>query len=305
MWAMIQRCETLPNILLRAQFIRSSVAIFLWKFFKVLLQHCKEAEFTAGHVEDDVLMTVSISIDAARYCEFILQEWSEDVNFLEMKMVEDDSNIHIRDDMDDHGWFFGEHIKRLIELQTDWLMDIMANLLCQFNTLSLEHVQNREQWGREDFGLNIVWGATDFIVSADFVEALDVLRSQLHILQARLNLKDFLDLWRSIADGLDQFIFGSIIMSDTRFSAQGVNQFGSDMRALFIIFQSFSARPESFFSCIRDSLKLLEMRKEDVKHLQAYLSNNEKRIGCLQLYEILHISPDQTEKILRNKKFGD
>ncbi|KAF8403560.1 hypothetical protein HHK36_011664 [Tetracentron sinense] len=104
MWAMIQRCETLPNILLRAQFIRSSAAIFLWKFFKVLLQHCKEAEFTAGHVEDDVLMTVSISIDAARYCEFILREWSEDVNFLEMKMVEDDSNIHIRNDMDDHDW---------------------------------------------------------------------------------------------------------------------------------------------------------------------------------------------------------
>ncbi|KAF8388611.1 hypothetical protein HHK36_027288 [Tetracentron sinense] len=109
-WAMIQRCETLPNILLRAQFIRSSAAIFLWKFFKVLLQHCKEAEFTAGHLEDDVLMTVSISIDAARYCEFILREWSEDGNFLEMKMVEDDSNIHRRNDMDDHGWFFGEHI---------------------------------------------------------------------------------------------------------------------------------------------------------------------------------------------------
>ncbi|XP_059665505.1 RINT1-like protein MAG2L isoform X2 [Cornus florida] len=298
-WEMIERSQTLPTILPRSQFIRLTSARFLWYFFDVLLWHCKGTEFHSDVLDDDSLTRVCISVNAARYCESKLQEWSDDVSFLEMRITENVSNCPTEDDASDNRCFFEEEIKILSELETSWLMEIITDLLQQFETLSWEYVQINEHGGREQREVE----AVNFTISVEFVEALDTIRSHLNVIRTSLNPKDFSDLWRSVANGLDHFIFRSILMSDNRFSDQGINQFGADMQALFVIFQPFCARPEAFFPCIRDSLKLLKMDKEDVRHLKVILLGDEDRMNYLRCSGISHVSFDQAWRILRNSKF--
>ncbi|KAA8544524.1 hypothetical protein F0562_022536 [Nyssa sinensis] len=221
-WEMIERCQTIPGIVAQIQFIRSTSARFLWYFFNVLLLRCKRTEFPGGSLEDDFVMRLCTSINAAKYCESKLREWSDDAKFLEMRIVENDSNVHIMDDANDNSCFFGEEIKNLAELETNWLGEIISDVLHQFETLSWEYVRSTERFEQEQKEVE----STDFTVSVDLVETLDTLRSQLNVFRMNLNPKDFMDLWRSVADGLDHFIFYSIPMSVNKFSDVGSNQFG-------------------------------------------------------------------------------
>ncbi|KAK6263470.1 hypothetical protein QUC31_009286 [Theobroma cacao] len=299
---MMDRCQNLPAILARVKFVRSTVARFFWYFSNVLLLHCKNAEFSPENPDDGALVRACESINAARYVESKLQEWSDDVSFLEMKIAENDSNIQKKDKVVDDGCFFEEEIKFLAELETNLLMEIIAVFLRQFENLTLEYDHN-EDYIDEDHNLtsNRDSAATALAVSSGFIEALDSLRSQLHVVKINLNPKDFLDLWRSVADGLDHFISGSIFASDVQFSGSQTNQFGTDMQALFLVFQPFCARPQAFFPCIRDILKLLTISKEGVKQLLAALSSK-KSEKCMQFCGVSHLSFDQVDKILRNMK---
>ncbi|XWS49411.1 hypothetical protein CRYUN_Cryun12cG0001200 [Craigia yunnanensis] len=108
--------------------------------------------------------------------------------------------------------------------------------------------------------------ATKLALSSAFIEALHALRNQLH------------------------------------FSRKQTNQFGTDMQALYLVLQPSCARPEAFFPCIRDNLKLLTMNKEAVKQLLVALASKESE-KCMQFCAISHLSLDQVDKILRNMKF--
>ncbi|KAK2640949.1 hypothetical protein Ddye_022712 [Dipteronia dyeriana] len=297
-WEMIQRCKSFPAILPRQKFIRSTAARFIWYFLNVLLLRCKKSELSLDCPADDTLMTMCGSINAARYVESKLREWSDDVNFLEMTSFQNDSGITREDGATDYNCFFREEISCLLELETNWLMEMIAFLLRQFETLSCEYIQNKDRFEQE--GLNGDSVAKDLAsaISIDFVEPLDDLRSNLRALNMNLNRKDFMDLWRSIADGLDHFIFCSIFTSKIRFSSKGINQFRVDMQALFVVFQPFCARPEAFFPCIRETLKLLKISMEEVKHLQV-VSSNDRDLSC---YGVSHLSFDQVHTILRNRK---
>nr|XP_023879771.1 RINT1-like protein MAG2L isoform X2 [Quercus suber] len=305
-WELIDRCRTMPATLLRLRFIRSTAVKFLWYFFEVLLFRFKGTEFSPDNYDDGALIRLCGLINAARYVDSKLQEWSDDVDFLEMRIAENDSKLHNKDEGIDWGCFFGEEIKNLSELETNWLMEIIAVILRAFENLSWEYVQNKGHFEEEKEVLSPVrLSATmDLVVCTDIVEALDVLRSQLQVLKTSLNPKDFLDLWRSVAEGLDHFISCSILSSEIHFSDRGVGQFETDMQALFCIFQPFCARPQAFFPCIKETLKLLKLKKEEVKHLQVVLSTGENGINYLHLSGISQIPFDQVDRVLRNRKFG-
>lgn len=289
-WEMIERCQSLETILLRTRFIRSTASRFFWHFFNILVLGYKKPEFSTVHLDHNALMRVCGSINAAKYIKSKLQEWSDDVTFLEMRIAENGSIVS--DDI----CFFSEEIKTLSELETNWLMQIITDLLYQFESLSWEYIQNNGYF--EELSASM-----DISLSINIVEALDALRNQLRVIEPILNSKDFLDLWRSLADGLDHFIFGTVLSSDIRFSDVGVNRFGSDMQALFLVFQPYCLRPEAFFPLIRDSLTILKLDKEDVKRFQVGSFNNENRIECLPHCKISHLSFDQVEKILRMRMF--
>ncbi|KAF2291772.1 hypothetical protein GH714_035540 [Hevea brasiliensis] len=304
-WEMIERCKTLPSVLLRIRFIKSTAGKFLWHFLNVLVLRCKNTGFLLDYL-NDALIKVCGSINAARYVESKLQEWSDDVNFLEMRTAERGLDIDGNDDLADNSSFFGEEIKSLLELETNWVLEIIYFLLHHFEALSWEYLQNKRYFeqGQENFTANRVPAAMDLAVSIDIVQALDAIKIQLNILKSSLNPKDFLDLWRSVADGLDRFISSSISFSDIQFSSGGIDQFKADMRALFLVFQPFCVRPDVFFPCIRETIKVLKMCREEANHLQVVASNSENRTKYLHSYGILHLSFDQVDKVLKNRKFG-
>lgn len=261
-WEMVERCETMPVVILRLQFIRLTAVRFLWHFFKVLLVQCKRTENFPDNPDDEALVRVCGSINAAKYIESKLRQWSDDVNFLEMKLAENDSSNRSKDNSTDYS-FFGEEIKCLAELATNWLMDIISVLLRQFENLSWEYLQKLKHYEQqpEDLAPVEVSSAMDLTISVDFVEPLDALRCHLILLRMTLNAKDFLDLWRSVAEGLDHFMSCSDITCGIRFSDRGISLFETDMQALFSVFQPFCVRPEAFFPCTRETIKLLKMKK--------------------------------------------
>ncbi|KAK8493965.1 hypothetical protein V6N13_029071 [Hibiscus sabdariffa] len=268
---MMDRCETLPVTLARAKFVRSTVASFFWYFSNVLLLHCKNAELSPENIDDGgALVRACESINAARYIESKLQEWSDDVSFLEMKIAENNSNIHEKDKCFTADCFFGEEIKCLAELETNWLMEVVAVLLRQFENLTLEYNHHLDDYVDEAQNTT---PNDDPAMSDSLIEALHALKNHLNVLMKNLNRNDFLDLWRSVAQGLDHFMCGSILASNVRFSRKRSVLFAADMQALFLVFQPFCARPQAFFPCIRDILKVLTMSGEEVKQLLVGLSS--------------------------------
>lgn len=299
-WQLIERCQTMPSILSRAQFIRFTAGRFLWYFFKILLFRFKATELCLDNSDDVSIVRVCGLINAVRYIWNKLQEWSDAVDFLEMKIAENDFSRPNQDDTRDNDCFFDEEIQSLSEMETNWLLEIIAVVLRQFEMLSWEYVQNNDSF-EDDHDYTNLREDVDLVVSNDFVEALDALKSWLHIVKINLNKKDFLDIWRSIAEGLDHYFSCSIVRSETWFSKMSVNQFEADMQALIFIFQPYCARPEAFFPCINEILKLLKLKKEEVQLMQAVLSNNVNRSECFHLYGISHLSVNQILQVLGYK----
>ncbi|GMN40751.1 hypothetical protein TIFTF001_009975 [Ficus carica] len=260
-WEIIERCQSMPAISPHVKFIRSTATKFLWYFFKVLLLRRRGTVIPPENFNDDALSRICVLINAARYMEFRLRQWSDDVDFLEMKVAESDCGNHGKDACIDKSSFFDEEIKSLSELETNWLMDIIAVILRQFETLSWEYIKQAKHLEEEKEGNVEALVGVDLAVTADFVEALDALRSQLHALKMSLNPKDFSDLWRSVAEGLDQFIFFSNIFTEMQFYNDRIDQFETDIHALFLVFEPFCVRPEAFFPNIREGLKLLKVNK--------------------------------------------
>ncbi|CAL0301770.1 unnamed protein product [Lupinus luteus] len=293
LWDVIQRCQTMPSILSRGLFIRSTAGRFLWYFFKILLLQFKAIELRPDNSDDIAMVKACGLINASKYILVKLQEWSDTVEFLEIKIAENGSSVPVEDDKMDNDCFFGEEIRCLSEIETNWLMEIIVVVLRQFEMLSCEE-------DKDDTDLVLSRGAVDLVVSTDLVEALDYLKSRLQIARVALTAKDFLDLWRSIAEGLDHYISCSFATSEIRFSKMGISQFKADMQALVFIFQPYCALPQAFFPCINEILKLLELKKEEVKLImQLLLSNEENRSKSLQLYGIFHLSGDQVLQVLR------
>ncbi|XP_068664222.1 RINT1-like protein MAG2L isoform X2 [Aristolochia californica] len=299
-WTLIERCQNLPNVLHQVQFIRSSTANFLQYFFDLLLWRHQLMERRTAYLDGDILIKIASLINAARYCESVLHEWSDNVSFLEMKVVENNSIGDTRSSINLQTSFFAIEINCLIKLETDWLEEIMTGLLREFNILSWNYVQNRNQWERDD-SFNSVVVPEELTVSVEMVVALDTLKDHFQILKMALNSKDFLDLWRSIAGGLDHFIFSSIILSGVKFSKWGAYQFKADIRALFLVFQPFCTRPEAFFPVVSNTVKLLSLKQEDASHLLGILSKVQSKSECLQQHGMHHVHSDQAEKILKSR----
>ncbi|KAH7677435.1 RINT-1/Tip20 protein [Dioscorea alata] len=303
-WAMIERGRSLPGTSVRTVFVRSSVIIFFYDFFPHLVQRCHEIESKASIQEDDMVLRVAGLMNAARYIECVMRDWSEDLIFLEMSAAEDVITEVQNADQYLHNCFFRDEILYLVKLETDYLEEIVSALLLDFNALCWDYIQNSDQWERvDDKYKDKVSDEENFSVSPDLIEALDMLKNRMTILKIDLNVKYFLDLWRSVAEGLDHFIFNSIPLSQGKFSSYGVNQFKADIDALLTVFRPFCARPEVFFPCTMDALTLLTMKRRDVDLLLEVLSKGEKNIDkCLQSRGLFHVSASQVEKILWNIK---
>uniref|UniRef100_A0A0E0QCY6 RAD50-interacting protein 1 n=1 Tax=Oryza rufipogon TaxID=4529 RepID=A0A0E0QCY6_ORYRU len=304
--AMIERGHALPNRGLRIQYNRSSSVQFLSDFFLVLRERCEALQLTNTALEDDSLLKASFAINAARYCEYVLREWDDDIVFLEMgahrKHVDEGQGQGHKHSAQHPCSFFGDEIAFLAKLGTDYLEQIMSSVLLEFEDLSWDYVQNIGLPNEQIHPVDEVLDEENLGVSPGFVASLEVVRDRTTKLMLHLNSKDFLDLWRSIAEGLDYFIYSSIRWGELTFSDQGVVQLRVDTKALLHIFRPFCLRPEAFFPFISDSLRLLAMRKTDARYLLEVLKNAKENDSCLRQQGLQHVNASQAMKILGSKR---
>ncbi|KAF8116196.1 hypothetical protein N665_0020s0051 [Sinapis alba] len=283
-WTLIDHGLSLPTILPRIQFVRATATKFLWYIFKTLLLEFKKTDLSEYSSFEDSLIQACGPINTARYLESKLREWSDDLVFVEMWDAETNVKVGRETEVSCQGCFFGEELKSLVELETNWLMEIITVCLHQFDNLCGDHFHNNTE----------PWDEDVLTVSRGVAEALDSLRRELSVLQLNMNRKDFLDLWRNLAEGLDhyvscKFFVGEAVLLRRRFEV--------DAEALMMVFQPYCVRPGAFFPRVREILRLLSMNEEEKARLRGALSRNGS--NCLSSFGISNLSPQHVKQFCR------
>ncbi|CAK8541529.1 unnamed protein product [Lathyrus sativus] len=295
--SVVERCRSLPSVTLRSKFLRLVGVPIIRKFFDSILVRCQEAEGLTALTDNDALVKVAVSINAAHYFEYVLKEWSEDVFFLEMGVNEDDNNGELpsNTNRDSEGLpessnriIFDDEIKKMEEFRTEWVEKIAVVILRGFDARSREYLKNKKQWQKSEEG---------WTVSKTLIEALDHLQGRMSVVEEGLNSRDFVAVWRSLAAGIDRLIFNGILLSNAKFHNGGIERFGSDLDVLFGVFGAWCLRPEGFFPKSNEGLKLLKM---DEKRVQECMTGGKR---WLKDNGIRHLSVSETEKILKNRLF--
>lgn len=292
--SVVERCRSLPSVTLRSKFLRLVGVPIIRNFFDSILIRCQEAEGLTALTDDDALIKVAISINAAHYFESVLKEWSEDVFFLEME-VDDKVEFPTNANRDGEGLpessnrvIFDDEIRKLEEFRTEWAEKISLVILRGFDARSRDYLKNRKQWQKSEEG---------WTVSKTLIEALDYLQGKMSVVEVGLNSRDFVGVWRRLAAGIDRLIFNGILMSNVKFHNGGVERFGSDLDALFGVFGAWCLRPEGFFPNANEGLKLLKM---DENGLQECMAGGKR---WLKENGISHLSVLEAEKVLKNRVF--
>lgn len=295
--SVVDRCRSLPTISLRSRFLRLAGAPVIQKFLDCVLLRCQEAEGLTALTDEDGLLKVANSINAAHYFESVLREWCEDVFFLEMMLDQDNQLETSFSDNSRSEWpvggsrsgIFDEEIKKLEEFRTEWVEKISVVVLRGFDALSRDYMKNRRQWqGKSE---------ENWSVSKMLVGALDYLQGKMSIIEGNLNAMNFIVVWRSLATGVDRLLFSGILMSNAKFYDGGVEKFGCDMEVLFGVFRAWCLRPEGFFPKTSEGLKLLKLGEEQLRGSALGREQWMKQSG------ITHLSVAEAEKIAKNRVF--
>lgn len=289
----IDRCRSVPTISLRSRFMTLTCVPIIQKFLDCLLLRCLEAEGLTALTDNDALVKVTSSINAAKHFVSVLKEWCEDVFFLEMGLnhieeVEtsnfDKSSGMSLDMLGDNN--FDKEISKLEKFRLEWIDKLSTVVLRGFDSSCRDYLKNRKQWqekGEEGW------------VSRSFVGALEYLQAKLSLLEENLNQVDFVRVWRTLASGIDQFIYSGIFTSNVKFHDGGVEKLANDLAVLFGVFNSWCLRPEGFFPKVSEGLKLLKMEK---RQLQSSLAGGER---WLKDNKITHLTISEAEKIVKNR----
>lgn len=73
MWAVIDRCRTLPEAEERLNFVKEGATPIAKKYHEELLQRCEQAEGLVDLAKETEMVKVAVCINAARFCESKLQ----------------------------------------------------------------------------------------------------------------------------------------------------------------------------------------------------------------------------------------
>ncbi|OMO87225.1 RINT-1 / TIP-1 family protein [Corchorus capsularis] len=295
--SLVERCQSLATVSLRSRFLRLAGKPVVKKFLDCLLLRCQEAEGLTALTDDDALLKVENSINAAHYAESTLEEWSEDVFFLEMGLDRGDQLGASATEysgneapIEEYGnGIFDEEILKLKDFRTEWVEKISVVVLRGFDVRCRDYMKNRRQWEEKN--------EEGWTVSKTLVGALDYLQGKMSVVEENLNRLDFVGIWKSVAAGIDRLIFNGILVTNVRFHDDGVERFGYDLEVLFGVFRAWCLRSEGFFPKVSEGLKLLKIEK---KQLHGSLVGGEK---WMKENGIRHLNVAEVEKIVKNRVF--
>lgn len=285
--SVVERCRSLPSITLRSRFARLTGAPIIQRFMDCLLHRCQEAEGLTALADDDALIKVTKSINAAHYFESVLKEWCEDVFFLEMGLYQDDQMGTAVGENSSSGGIIDEEIRKLESFRTEWVEKLSTVVLRGVDARSRDYMKNRKQWQEKT--------EEGWAVSKSFIEALDYLQGKMSVLEGSLNKNDFVGVWRRLASGIDRLIFSGILMSGAKFYDGGVERLGNDFGVVCGVFEAWCLRPEGFFPKVSEGLKLLKMGE---KQLHDSLKRGER---WLKQNGVRHLSATEVERIVKSR----
>ncbi|KAL1541610.1 RINT1-like protein MAG2 isoform X2 [Salvia divinorum] len=288
--SVIDRCRSVPSFSLRSRFLKLAGAPIIHKFLDCLRQRCQEAEGLTALTDDTALIKVAKSVNAGSFLQSILEDFCEDVFFLEMETKQSGS-IETAGDLDaTEKGIFREEIKKLEEFKMEWIEKLSTVVLRGFDALCREYIKNKKQWQEKS--------DETLALSRSFIESMDYLQGKLSLLEVGLNKTDFTRLWRSLAAGIDRLIFYSILVGNVKFHDGGVQRLSNDLTVLFGVFGSWCLRPQGFFPKTSNGLKLLKTAKKELKSTvmvdERWLRDN----GIMQL------TSGEVEKIMKNRVFS-
>lgn len=295
--SVVDRCRSLPTISSRSRFLKLTGAPIIQKYLDCLLMRCQEAEGLTALADDDALIKVANSVNAAHYIESVLKEWCEDVFFLEVGSCKDNqigaSSVETSTTEEPTegsvSAIFDEEIRKLEEFRLEWIEKLSVVVLRGFDARSRDYIKNRKQWQEKN--------EEGWTVSKTLVGALDYMQGKMTVIQESLNNMDFVGVWRSLAAAIDRLLFNGILMSNIKFNDDGVDRLKCDMEVLFGVFGSWCLRPEGFFPKVNESLKLLKM---DEKQLHGSVVGGET---WMKDNRFRHLRVFEVEKIARNRVF--
>ncbi|KAF8081613.1 hypothetical protein N665_0874s0007 [Sinapis alba] len=290
--SIIERSKSVPAIYLRARFLRLAASPTIQKFLDSLLLRCQEAEGLTALTENNDLIKVSNSINAGHYIESVLEEWCEDVFFLEMGTGQDSPQEAqgLENFTEPSEGIFGEEFEKLEKFRLEWINKLSVVVLRGLDARTREYIKNRKQWQEKR--------DKEWTVSRALVGALDYLQGKTSIIEENLNKADFTAMWRSLASEIDKLFFNSILMANVKFSDDGVERFREDMEVLYGVFRAWCVRPEGFFPKLSEGLTLLKMKEKQVKE---GLSRGEK---WLRENGVRHLSEAEAKKITKSRVFS-
>ncbi|KAH6807664.1 RINT-1 / TIP-1 family [Perilla frutescens var. frutescens] len=296
--SVIDRCRSLPSLSMRSRFVKLAGAPIIHKYLDCLRQRCQEAEGLTALTDDNALIKVARSVNAGSLFQSVLNELCEDVFFLEMELKQS-GGIETVSDFDattkcsseaTEECIFHEELKKMEEFRTEWIEKLSTVVLRGFDALCRDYIKNKKQWQEKS--------DETLALSRSFIEAMDYLQGKLSLLEEELNKMEFTRLWRSLAAGIDKFIFYSILMGNVKFHDGGVQRLSNDLNVLFGVFGTWCMRPEGFFPKASNGLKLLRTAK---KELRSTLMVDER---WLRDSGITQLTAGEVEKIMKNRVFN-
>lgn len=290
--SIIERSKSVPAIYLRARFLRLAASPTIQKFLDCLLLRCQEAEGLTALTENNDLIKVASSINAGHYIESVLEEWCEDVFFLEMGNGQDNPQEAPGQEnfTEPSEGIFGEEFEKLEKFRLEWINKLSVVVLRGLDARTREYIKNRKQWQEKR--------DKEWTVSRALVGALDYLQGKTSIIEENLNKADFTATWRSLASEIDKLFFNSILMANVKFSDDGVERFREDMEVLYGVFRAWCVRPEGFFPKLSEGLTLLKMKEKQVKE---GLTRGEK---WLRENGVRYLSEAEAKKIAKSRVFS-
>uniref|UniRef100_A0A1J3ED88 RINT1-like protein MAG2 n=1 Tax=Noccaea caerulescens TaxID=107243 RepID=A0A1J3ED88_NOCCA len=286
--SIIERSKSVPAVYLRARFLKLAASPTIQKFLDSLLIRCQDAEGLTALTENNDLIKVSNSINAGHYIESVLEEWCEDVFFLEMGTGQEGPGVENFTEPSEG--IFGEEFQKLETFRIEWINKLSVVVLRGFDARTREYIKNRKQWQEKK--------EKEWTVSRSLVGALDYLQGKTSIIEENLNKADFTAMWRSLASEIDRLFFSSILMANVKFSDDGVERFKEDMEVLYGLFRAWCVRPEGFFPKLSEGMTLLKMKEKQVKD---GLSKGEK---WLRENRVRYLSEAEAKKVAKSRVFS-
>ncbi|MCO5577355.1 hypothetical protein L7F22_031184 [Adiantum nelumboides] len=323
MWVLVNRCRSLPHRIWQLSYVLHVGAAYINAFLARMLQKCQEAEAITALAADNAVSVVVSCINAACFCERKLQEWSEDIFFLDLRRLQvllalgesDISSLNLAESEGKlspvQGCVFDREISSLVQFRHEWLQKLVSATQRTLDASCQDYQRNKKHWQENN---QATGSAEEIAISPRLVDGLAVLQRRLSMLQVSLGDTAFVDFWRSLAASLDQFFLNAIVLGGAKFSSFGSAQLAKDINALFQIFKPFCVRPAKFFPYLSDTALLLTLPQQDAQQLQKALApssswrfrdqGDESKLTSLKLCGIQSVSPATAGRVLAQRFFS-